>query len=374
MVIVSLDGFRWDYPDHSVTPTLDSIERHGVKAKSLKPSFPSKTFPNHYSMATGLYPDHHGIVQNSFYDPEFDEDYYISNREAVENPKFYGGEPIWVTAEKQDVRSASYFWVGSEAPVSGYRPSYWKRYEHNFPFEQRIDSVIYWLNLPEEERPHLILLYFHEPDNVGHAYGPESVETNKEVHYLDSLMGDLCKKLNQLPFAKDINVIITSDHGMSEVSGERMVFVDQIIDTAWFNRIIGHNPNYLFDVKDNFYDTALASLQDSPHIKAWKHGELPEELNYGTNPRTMDFIVVADSSWSISFSDNPIEYMGAHGYDNRNTDMHAIFYACGPAFKKNYKANTFENVDIYPLIARILGLFPAEVDGSVENVEGMLVN
>lgn len=366
VVVVSLDGFRWDYAEKSKTPTLDSIEKYGVKAKSLKPSFPTKTFPNHYALATGLYPDHHGIVQNTFYDPELDAEYMIRDREAVENPDFYQGEPIWVTAEKQGVPTASYFWVGSEAPIQGIQPSIWKEYQHNFPFEQRIDSVVAWLQLPEEKRPQLIMLYFHEPDHVGHAYGPDSPETADMVGHLDSLMGVLSKKLNELPVAKNINLIILSDHGMGNVSPDRSIVFDQQVDTAWFDKIMGHNPNLLLKVKKEFYDTAWKALQQIPHLTAWKHGQVPERLHYGTNPRTLDFIVVADSSWSISFSYDPVSYHGAHGYDNDNPDMHAIFYATGPDFKSGYDAPTFENVDIYPLLAKLLKIEPANVDGDLE--------
>jgi len=365
VVVVSLDGFRWDYASKTQTPNLDSIEKYGVKAKSLKPSFPTKTFPNHYALATGLYPDHHGIVQNTFYDPEMDAEYMIRDRKAVENPDFYQGEPIWVTAEKQGVPTASYFWVGSEATIQGLQPSIWKEYEHDFPFEQRIDSVVAWLQLPEDKRPQLLMLYFHEPDHVGHAYGPDSPATAKMVQHLDSLMGILSKKLNNLPNANNINLIILSDHGMGNVSAEKNIVFDQHVDTAWFDKIMGHNPNLLLKVKKEFYDTTWKALQQIPQLTTWKHGQVPERLHYGTNPRTLDFIVVADSSWSISFSDDPVSYEGAHGYDNANKDMHAIFYAIGPDFKVGYKAPVFENVDVYPLLAEILQVTPAQTDGGL---------
>ncbi len=372
IIMVSLDGFRWDYQSKTATPTIDSIEKYGVKAKSLKPSFPTKTFPNHYTIATGLYPDHHGIVQNTFYDPVLGKKYQIRDRQAVENPVFYDGEPIWVTAEKQGVKTASYFWVGSEAKVKGIQPSIWKKYQHHFPFEQRIDSVISWLQLPGENRPHLLMLYMHEPDHVGHVFGPDSKETARTVHYLDSLMGVLSKKLNTLETANNINLIILSDHGMGNVSSERSILIDHYIDTAWFNRILGHNPNMLFDVKDEFYDKALNTLQSIEHLTVWEHGKVPENMHYGNNPRTLDFIVVADSSWSIGFSHDPVNYKAAHGYDNNNTDMHTIFYAIGPAFKKGYESETFENVNIYPLIAEILDITPVETDGSIERVKQVL--
>ncbi|MCF8388307.1 MAG: ectonucleotide pyrophosphatase/phosphodiesterase, partial [Bacteroidales bacterium] len=290
-LLVSMDGFRWDYEQMAETPTLDSIARTGVKAASLIPSFPTKTFPNHYTLATGLYPDHHGIVLNGFYAPDLEKYYAISKRESVENPAFYNGEPIWVSAEKQDLITASYFWVGSETPIEGIQPTYWKQYEHNFPFEQRVDSVIKWLNLPYAKRPHLVMLYFHEPDHVGHVYGPESDSTLKTVESLDALLGRLCKKLRQLDIADSLNLIVLSDHGMA--SFDDVVFLDDHIYTAWFEEIQGWNPNYVFKAKSDYYDTAFAVLSAIPGMHLWKHGELPNRLHYGNNPRTLDFIAAA---------------------------------------------------------------------------------
>jgi len=372
VVMLSLDGFRWDYPDQIPTPNLNYIAKYGVKAQSLNPSYPTKTFPNHYSMATGLYSDHHGIVQNSFYDPAMDEHYHIMDRNTIEDPKFYGGEPIWVTAEKQGLTSASYFWVGSETPVQGIRPTYWKRYEHDFPFEQRIDTVIYWLGLPEEKRPQLITFYMHEPDDVGHGHGPGSQELYNTVIYLDSLVGVLLKKVNELPIASQVNIIVTSDHGMCATHYDRRVFLNDYLVEEWFDVIEGYNPNYLFKVKEEFRDTAWKALKSIEHVQVWEHGKVPERLHYGHNPRTLDFILVADSSWSVvPYQDKSVGW-GAHGYDNKNMDMDAIFYAIGPAFKKQHLHPTFNNVDLYPLIAKILKLEPVQVDGKIENVSGML--
>lgn len=371
--MLSLDGFRWDYPDKVPTPNLDYIAKKGVKAKSLKPAFPTKTFPNHYTMATGLYPDHHGIVLNSFYDEEMDKYYEIPDRKAVNNPDFYNGEPIWVTAENQDVISASYFWVGSEAPVKGVSPTYCKEYDHYFPFEQRIDSVIAWLQLPEEERPHLILWYIHEPDSKSHRFGPDSREIEDCVVYLDSLIGVFITKIEKLPNNENINIIVTSDHGMCPISKERTVFLNDYVNEEWIDIIQGYNPNFNIKANREFYDTLYAVLRSIPHIKTWKNNEVPERLNYGTNPRVMDFVVLADSSWSIRLEGQKAKDGGAHGYDNDNTDMHAIFYAYGPDFKKGYIQNTFNNVDLYPLIANILNIEPAKTDGDIDNVRMMLV-
>ena len=322
VVMLSLDGFRWDYPDRIPTPNLDYIAQHGVKARSLQASFPTKTFPNHYSMATGLYPDNHGIVLNSFFDPALNAHYNIMDRTTVEDPRFYGGEPIWVTAEKQGVVSASYFWVGSEAPVKGIQPTYWKKYDHDFPFHQRIDTVIYWLNLPDEIRPRLITFYMHEPDGVGHHEGPESQELYNTVVYLDSLVGVLIRKVNELPIASQVNILVTSDHGMGPISDDKRIILENHIEENWFDEIQGYNPNYVFGVKEEFRDTALKALLSVEHARVWEHGKLPSRLNYGNNPRTLDFIMVADSGWSIVMDQEKRVGHGAHGYDNANKDMH----------------------------------------------------
>jgi len=373
VVMLSLDGFRWDYPDSIPTPNLDQIAKTGVKAKSLQASFPTKTFPNHYSMATGLYPDHHGIVLNSFYDPKMDAYYAIRDREAVMNAEFYGGEPIWVTAEKQGITAASCFWVGSEAAIKGISPTYWKQYEHQLPFEQRIDTVIHWLSLPEKMRPHLITWYIHEPDAVGHRYGPFSPELSKTVTYLDSLVGIFIQRVNKLPYAKKINIIVTSDHGMGCISEERVVYLDDFIKESWVRTIQGGNPNFNIMAQENCLDSVYSSLKALEHISVWKSSEVPERFHYGNNPRITDIVVLADSAWSIGLRESNYDYNGGtHGYDNANTDMHAIFYACGPAFKKSHIQPTFNNTDLYTLIAHILGLKAAPNDGSFNNVKDML--
>ncbi|MCX6235795.1 MAG: ectonucleotide pyrophosphatase/phosphodiesterase [Bacteroidetes bacterium] len=373
VVILSMDGFRWDYPDKVITPNLNYMAENGVKARSLQPCFPSKTFPNHYSMATGLYPDHNGIVNNSFYDRALDAHYAIEDRDAVEDGRFYAGEPLWVTAEKQHMITASYFWVGSEASIENIRPTYWKEYDKDISFERRIDTVVYWLQLPTDKRPHLVMLYFEEPDVTGHDYGPESQHTMSKVVYMDSLVGVLITKLKTLSIYDQINLIVTSDHGMAQIFRDKTEFLGEKLDRAWFDAIEGSNPIYNLYVKDIYFDTVYSILNRIQHISTWKRGEVPPRLHYGNNPRVGDIIVVADSLWSVRWSDRGnYMYGGTHGYDNRNMDMHAIFYALGPAFKKGYVQPTFENTDIYPLVSHILGLASATTDGTLEHIAGML--
>ncbi len=374
LVVLSMDGFRWDYPDKAATPTLDSIAKVGVKADRFIPAFPSKTFPNHYTMATGLYPNNHGLVNNTFFDPATETIYRIGDSATRNNPYYYGGEPIWVTAAKAGMKTASFYWVGSELPIHGIQPDYWKMYDTDFPFEQRIDTVIYWLNLPEEKRPQLIMWYMHEPDAIGHRYGPDHAETFNKVTYLDSLLGVFCRKINALPHADRINLVFTSDHGMAEISEAKVIDLFEIIPEAWVEQVIGGNPNYNILAKEEFVDSVFNLLQTVENLKAWKNPELPASLHYGTNPKTLDITVVANINWSIHWKRRSkyVNSGGTHGYDPANPEMHAIFYASGPSFKKNWKHPAFENVNLYVLMSELLGLQPAPNDGKIENIKDML--
>jgi len=365
VIMISFDGFRWDYPEMVHLPTLDSIANAGVRAAFLRPSFPTITFPNHYTMATGLYPDHHGIVANRFYDPKLNKQYSIGNRNAVEDSTFYGGEPIWVTAENQGVRTASFFWVGSEAPVRGIHPSFWKKYDEKIPFSDRVDSVVAWLSLPENQRPRLILFYYHEPDATGHHAGPESEEIKQVLIDLDQKLQYFIRKLKTLPVFPMVNLIVTADHGMQTTPGEKSVMLNDHIESSWFEQIEGYSPVLLFKAKPGKLADAYQALCLVPHTRVWKSAEVPEKYHYGKNPRTLDFVMLADSAWTIVQNPAYRNPKGAHGYDPDNPNMQAIFYASGPVFKKGYISKGFNNVDLYPLLARILNLRPAAVDGTI---------
>jgi len=372
-VILSLDGFRWDYPQKTSTPTLDLIAKEGIKATSLIPSFPSKTFPNHYTIATGLYPDHHGLVNNSFFDRRMDKPYAIGNKQARFNPEFYGGEPIWITAMNQGLKTASFYWVGTDVAIQGKHPDYWKMYDGSVPFIQRIDTIIKWLSLPASQRPRLVMGYYHEPDGIGHEYGPDDPRTLKLVHELDSLTGILYQRIKLLPDADCINFIVVSDHGMGPISSERNIALSTYIPENWPVRIEGGNPNFNLYAEGAWIDSAYTALKKAGHLQVWKPAEVPEHLNYGKNPRVGDIIVVADSAWCVTLNQPNESFTGGtHGYDIRNTDIHAIFYAAGPAFKQGYVHSSFQNTDIYPLLAHLLGINPAKTDGDLRHVSGML--
>ena len=372
-VILSLDGFRWDYPAKTSTPNLDKMVREGVKAVSLIPSFPSKTFPNHYTIATGLVPDHHGLVNNSFYDTVLKKSYSIGNKDARFNPEFYGGEPIWVTAAKQGVRTASYYWVGSDVALQGFQPDYWKQYNESVSFTARIDTIIKWLSLPDETRPKLIMAYYHEPDGIGHDFGPDDARTLSLVHELDSLTGLLYDRIRQLADGDKINFIVVSDHGMGTINSLQNTVLRDFIPESWPVRIEGGNPNFNIYTSASWVDTVYMALRKAPGIKVWKPAEVPSYLNYGTNPRVGDIIVVADSAWSVTINHPKNDFTGGtHGYDIRNTDVHAVFYAAGPDFKQGHIQPAFQNIHIYSLLAHLLGIIPAKTDGDLKFVIDML--
>ncbi len=373
VILVSFDAFRWDYSKLYRTPNLDKMATEGVKADRLIPSFPTKTFPNHYSIATGLYPDNHGIIDNSFPAPDLGLFYRMGDRSAVENPDFYGGEPLWTTAEKQGVKAASFFWVGSETSSGGKYPSYWKTYDGTVTYEARIDTVIKWLGYPDDKRPELVTLYFDEPDLTSHDFGPVSSETGKVVTYLDSIVGVIRVKLSSLPQAKRINLIVLSDHGLGPVSSERYINLREIVPERMIASISGGNPVYMINPTEGKADSVLYLISLVNGMKAWRKSELPPRLHYGTNERIPEIVVVADSSWSLGTrSDGSSIKGGAHGYDNANSDMFSIFYAAGPAFKKGYAIKELNNVDIYNLICRILDISPARNDGDPSHIKGML--
>ncbi len=368
LIILSLDGFRWNYPDQIATPNLDNIAKNGVRA-SLQASFPTKTFPNHYSIATGLYPDHHGIVNNTFYEPKRAVIYKIGDNSKVQDGYFYGGEPFWVTAEKQGVKTASFHWVGTTAPIKGVLPSIYKVYSPKPTGHQKVDSLIAWLQLPIEHRPHLITWYMPEPDGVGHDFGPESEAVHRKVQELDSLVGYFMDEINKLPISSEINIIVTSDHGMQEISSERVVLINQYLKKEYYQQILGSNPVYNIWAKKGYIDSIRYAFTQVKGIKCYSASTIPPHLHYMTNERCGDLVLLADSAYSIQMNKITIDAKeGTHGYDPANSNMNAIFFAQGPAFKKQSKLVHLQNVDIYNMICKIMNLNPAQNDGDNDGI------
>ena len=371
-VIISLDGLRWDYLDTYDVPFLNQLAREGVKAV-MQPSFPSKTFPNHYTLATGLTPDHHGIIANIFWDRERGVEFSLSNKETRADGRYYGGDPVWLTAKHQGVKTAAVFWVGSDVAVNGEHPTYWRDYQtQQLEFPDRVTEIIRLLKLPEQERPHLIMAYFEEPDRSGHNYGPMHRMTRRALEELDLLLSNLWARIQLLPIADKVNFIVTGDHGMTSVDPKRFVDIDDVLPKHWYERFCNDYPTLIYASAPQYIDSICDALQGVDHIRAWKKADIPAYLGYGTNKNMGDVVVLPDVGWL--FADKPSKKQrGSHGFDHTAADMQVGFRAIGPDFKVGYeKPDRFRNVCVYPLLCYLLGVTPSPNDGSLDEVRDML--
>ena len=377
-VIVSLDGNRWDYPQLYDMPFFDSLATVGVQAV-MEPSFPASTFPNHYTMATGCVPDHNGIVHNNFRDPQDGTHYTMQDSVKRFDPQYYLKEPIWITAQKQGLKTGNIYWLGGDVAIQGQYPTYWRNWNEqpHWTFEERVDEAVRLMGLPEKERPRLLMVYFDEPDHTGHVAGPVSAETAEMTHRMDSLMHDFYVRLMRLPHAKKINFILAGDHGMAAISPDRFVSWAEALDDAWVEDIAGATPTSIF-CKEGYADTVYNALSQIPHLNVWRHGELPDSLNYGTSDRLGDIIVSPDLGWQFNYA--PARNLGAHGYVPQEADMLVAVRAVGPDFKRGYTAvpyaegrqAAFKNIDLYPMLCYLLGIQPAPVDGDLDRIRQIL--
>lgn len=377
VVMVSFDGFRHDYLDAVETPAFDRVVRRGARAVSLIPVFPTKTFPNHYTLATGMYPARHGLVDNFFWDPERGERYTMRDRDVVEDGSWYGGEPIWVTAETQGMVSAAYFWVGSEADVQGVRPTRWHAYDASVPNETRVDSVLTWLGLPAPERPHLILLYFSDVDWRAHEHGPDSPEAHEAVRTVDRALGRLLDGLDRLPHGEQVHLVLVSDHGMAEGDPERTYRLSDHVDLSGVRVETGGPYAALFFGGD----TARAErvrrelAAALPRASVLRPDETPDRWKYRDNPRIGDLLVVGELPWLVGMgADAPPRAAGGHhGWDPAQERMHGIFIAAGPRIREGVLLPSVESIHVYPLVAHLLGLEPnPEADGRLAEMKSIL--
>jgi len=376
VVLVSLDGFRYDYAERYHANNLLAIGKAGAAAEGMIPSFPTVTFPNHISIVTGQYPEHHGVVGNSFWDPGRREMYGM-NRAATEGA-FYGYKPLWVVAEEQKVKAASMFWPTSDAEIGGIRPSYWSLYDGRFPNEQRVAKVLEWLKLPESERPHFITLYFSDVDSAGHSFGPDSPETQQAVQRVDKLVGDLWAGIQATPLP--VNLIVVSDHGMQTTQG--YVNLSDYVDLSKV-RAVTEGPVALIYAPDSqTAGQAYAGLKGkSPKFDVFRRKETPARWHFSENERIGDLVVCVKEATALVTAPprerpgppRPSSSRGAHGFDPYDfKTMQAIFYAVGPNVRPGARLEPFENVHVFPFITKILGLqSPPGLDGSEKVLDGV---
>ena len=371
VILVSFDGFRWDYLSKAPTPNLRRLIEHGVHARNLIPSFPSKTFPNHYSIVTGLYPGHHGIVANNIFDPPTGRTFATAKREEIRDPMWWGGTPIWTLVQRVGQKSAPLFWPGSEAPHGGALPSYWQPFDENRPANARIDQVLNWLDQPAAQRPTFLTLYFEDTDSAGHANGPDSPQVRDAIMRDDAYIGRLMEGLTRRGIADRVNIVVVSDHGMAAVDDARIVVADDYLsaDEVVISDI---NPTLSVFPKAGKEDDVYRRLaKANPHLTVFRREEIPASWHYRDHPRIPPILGVADEGWQVlrratadSIAARRIKgARGTHGYDPQLLSMRAIFIAAGPAFKRGATVPPFENVSIYNVLAKILHATAAANDG-----------
>ncbi|GAM99221.1 alkaline phosphodiesterase I [alpha proteobacterium U9-1i] len=371
LILVSIDGFRADYLNRGVTPTLSRLAAEGARA-SMRPSFPSKTFPNHYTIVTGLRPDHHGVINNRMEDPERPGVVFSLSDVAVTSDPIWwrDGVPIWVTAERQGVRTATMFWPGSDFELHGSRPSEWRAFDMGVPSEARVDTLLSWFDAPADEQPRFATLYFDIVDTAGHTYGPHAPETNAAVALADAAIMRLVDGLAARGVSA--NLVIVADHGMAEVSEDRLLDLDAMAP-ATIAHIVWDGPFAgIAALPGHEAELEAALVGRRAHDECWRRGELPARLHYGTHRRTPHVVCLADIGWRYRSATIPhwagAPSRGDHGFDNAAPDMAAVFVAHGPAFRRGVALAPFDNVSVYPLLTRLIGVTPEANDGSIADI------
>lgn len=379
VILISTDGFRYDYAQKYKAENLLQLSKNGVQAKAMIPSYPSITFPNHWSLITGLYPSHHGLIDNFFYDYKRQEAYAMSNKKNAEDGSWYGGTPLWALAEKQGMVSASLMWVGSASDAGGMRPSYYYPYHEKFTPSEKVHKVVNWLKLPEDKRPHFISLYFPEVDGSGHHYGPDTRETENAVQLIDQAVGDLVQKVNDLGL-KNVNFIFVSDHGMIKVDGGAPLEIPAMLFDK--NRFDFYNSQTLLrvyvknpaEIKAVYKELKAHQTND---YEVYLDRKLPKYLHFATKDDVygrIGQILLIPKAPKIFLEKGKKTSVGKHGYNPGIVpEMKATFYAWGPEFKNNQVINEFENVNVYPLVAEVLGLKTDQpVDGKLKVLRKIL--
>ena len=359
VVLVSFDGFHPGYLDRFDTPEFDRLASRGMHAAGLVSVFPSLTFPAHYSIATGLHPEAHGVVGNRFFDPARGAEFSYRRRDDAQDGSWWGGEPIWVTAEKQGLVSAAFFFPGTEADIGGVRPSHWRPYDGRVPNRERIDQVLAWLALPPAERPHLITLYFSLVDGAGHRLGPDDPAMRRSVESADGLLGELMEGIDALPHAERVALVVVSDHGMAAPDPDRVTVLPPVAELAGV-RIVAAGPSLSLHVGDPERARALRDRLNARlvHARSYLREELPEHLHARGNPRLGDLLVMPTGLGMVQLAPDNRPPAGMHGWDPTLPEMHGIFLAAGPGIAAGVTLPAVEAVDVYPLVAHLLGLTP----------------
>lgn len=369
LVYVLIDGFRSDYLDRGITPVISGLAAQGVRSEGMRPSTPSVSAPNHYTLVTGLYPDHHGMVDNTFLDPELG---MYGDEKSSQEPRFWeGATPLWVTAERQGVRTASAYWSGSNLPIHGATAGRFAPRRPNVPNAERVDELLAWMDLPETERPRVYFLYFSSVDTAGHLNGPDAPDTNKAIAEVDAAIGRLVEGLRARSLAETTNIVLVADHGMTDIStASRVVLLADVVDESAvqdtsYGATLGVQPK-----PGREAEVERALLRPHEHMTCWRKSDIPAQLHYGSHPRVPAIFCLAEKGWTISTPLARARFraplLGSHGFDASLPEMRALFVAHGPAFRRGLTIPPFDNIHVYPLVAHVIGVRPERMDGDLD--------
>lgn len=378
VILVSIDGLPASKLGDGTLPTLDVLAAEGTRAGWLTPSYPTLTFPNHYTLVTGLRPDRHGIIHNNMRDAELG--LFLSKQDGAKDGRWWGGEPIWATLQRQGGIAATMFWPGSEAEIAGQRPKHYVPFDRALPPDARVDRVLGWLDLPADARPRLLTLYFEQYDVAAHEYGAVSLEAMQALRLIDRALARLRAGLQARGLGATTDLVVLSDHGMADVPREHLRLLDDrhagtgldasAYDVVWWGSFVGIEPK-----PGRGDDVARAFVGRHDVYACWRKGELPPQWRYGTHPRIPAILCQADAGWRVQARRHtawPQPVKGEHGFAPEAPEMRAVFVAAGPSFKRGFALPAFENVDVYPLLAHLLGIEPAPNDGTLESTRPAL--
>ncbi len=380
VILISIDGWRWDYLERFNPPALSRLAAEGVRSDGLIPQFPSKTFPNHYTLVTGLRLAHHGIISNNMRAPDIPGEFSIANRDVQADPRWWGGEPIWNTAERQGKIAAAMFWPGSETAIGGHQATFWTKFDAALPHRDRVNQMLEWLKLPEGKRPSFLTLYYSDVDSAGHSGGPDADEVRDAALRVDTSLGELVAGVESAGLADQVHYIIVSDHGMAALSPERTIVLDDYLDPLTVD-VIDWAPVLGLSPKDGNVDKLYAALANKhPSLAVYRKHEIPAEYRLANHPRLPAVFAIADEGWLVASRKDlerwkePDRHFpgGTHGYNPRHTSMHGLFIAKGPRLHRAMHVEAFENIHLYELMCAILGIAPAPNDGDPAVTRKML--
>ena len=373
-ILISIDGFRAEYLERGLTPNISALADSGAYG-IMRPSFPSLTFPNHYTMVTGKVPDHHGIVASYMIDIRRPGVKFQAKDRTQATDRFWWDDatPFWVSAERSGKKVGTMFWPGSEADIQGVAPSYRVKFDTNLSNKLRVDQIISWIDLPKDQRPEAMTLYFDEIDKTGHKYGPNAPELNQAISNIDQAIGYLIAEIKKRNLNENLNLILVSDHGMTQLSKENVIYLDELMPPDWFEvtiwgEFMALNPAPGFQKK-----VGEILLRNHQHMNCWPKDKIPSRLHYGTHARVSQIVCSAHIGWRIVPNRlEKIDSLGGHGYDPDLKDMHAVFIGYGPAFKNGQKLQTFDNTAVYSLLMHLLKLEPEPNDGNLSPLKPAL--